>query len=82
MNAIQRYETFELSPPFTEKLHIAFEALFSRFKALRAKVRHDTAETIIYASVAPSMRSSVQSVGPVLWLLSWLKYIRPESSVR
>ena len=39
------------------------------------KSSNPIAETIIYASVAPSMRSSVQSVAPVLWLLSWLKYI-------
>ena len=45
-----------MTMPFTGKLHFAFEALFSRFKALRAKVRHDTAETIIYASADPSMR--------------------------
>jgi hypothetical protein len=39
MVALQRYETFELSPPFTEKLHFAFEALFSRFKALTPQVK-------------------------------------------
>lgn len=39
MIASQRYETFELSPLFTGKLHFANEVLFSRFKALAAEVK-------------------------------------------
>lgn len=75
-------------------IHLTWQCLLpenftSQMRCFLAVLRHSgrkssnpIAETIIYASVAPSMRSSVQSVAQVLWLPSLLKYIRLLSSLQ